>query len=282
MSSLPDSVEQIIGDLPSIPTVVAKVLNLLDNEASPNLILADAIAHDPALCARIFRLANSAASGVRAKVKQLDHAIGVVGRSAVRVFVLESSVKTMNTALGSIGTMLWENSVGCAIASRVIARHLQTISMDEAFLAGLFCPLGKVVLALKRGKDYQAILTAAPTSAKDLPSLELEKFGVSHEIVGAALLEKWNMDPSLVSGIHHCYSLKNECYDQHAVVISRIVNIANAFTEKLGIGHCAARETVALDHILAAYLLRITPEQVAELFEQFQVDFRNDQEYYLQ
>jgi len=281
MSTLHDSVECIIGELPSMPTVIAKVLNLLENEATPNLMLADAIAHDPALSARILRLANSASSGVRSRIKNLDHSIGVVGRSAVRGFALESSVKNMNSTLGDIGTMLWDNSVGCAIACRLVARFMRTVNMDEAFLAGLFCPVGKVVLALKCGKDYQAILKAAPTSVKDLQNLELEKFGLSHEIVAAALLEKWNMDPSLVSGIRHCYSLKNDSGDPQAVMISRIVNIANAFTEKLGIGHFAPREKVALDHIFAAHLLRITPDQISELFEEFQVAFRNDHEYYL-
>lgn len=281
MPPLHDTVEQIIGELPSMPPVVTKILNLLENEAVPNLMLADAIAHDPSLSARILKLANSASSGTRVKIKSLDHGIGVVGRSAVRGFALESSVKNMNSSLGAAGTMLWENSVGCAIACRVIARALRTISMDEAFLAGLFLPVGKVVLVLKRGNEYLQTLKASPTSPRELQDLEHERFGLSHEIVGAALLDKWGMDPSLVSGIQHCYSLKNECYDPQAFIISRIVNIANAFTEKLGIGQYAPREKVSLNHIFAAHLLRFTPAQVAELFEEFQVAYREDQEYYL-
>jgi HD-like signal output (HDOD) protein len=281
MSSLHDSVEQVIGELPSMPPVVAKILGLLNNEAVPNLMLADAIAHDPSLSARILKLANSASSGARAKIKSLDHAIGVVGRSAVREFALESSIRKINSSLGTMGTMLWENSVGCAIACRVIARSLRTIPMDEAYMAGLFFPVGKVVLVLKRGNEYQEILEAAPTAAKDLQSLEHEKLGLSHEMVAAALLDKWNMDASLVSGIQHCYSLKNECYDPQAFIISRIVNMANAFTEKLGIGHFAPRDQIALDHIFAAYLLHLTVDQVAGLFEEFQVAYSDDQAYYL-
>ena len=281
MSSLYDSIELIIGELPSMPPVVTKILNLLDNEAVPNLMLADAVAHDPALSARILKLANSAASGTRGKIKSLDHAIGVVGRKAVRGFALESSLRKMSGSLGPMGAMLWENSVGCAIACRVIARSLRTIPMDEAYLAGLFFPVGKVVLVLKRGNEYQDILKAAPASAKDLQIMELKKFGLSHEVIAAALLDKWNMDPSLVSGIQHCYSLKNESYDPQAFIISRIVNMANAFTEKLGIGHFAPRDLITLDHIFAAHLLRFTAEQVTGLFEEFQVAFRDDQEYYL-
>lgn len=276
-----DSVENIIGDLPSMPTVVAKILNLLENDSMPNLMIADAVAHDPALTARILGLANSASSGVRTKVKNLDHAIGVVGRRNVRTFALESSVKGMNSQLGEMGKLLWENSVGCAIGCRLIARTLNIMSMDEAFVAGLFYPVGKVVLALRNGYNYQQLLQSAPSSDRPLRQLELDRFGLSHEVIGAALLEKWNLDRSLVQGILHCLDLKNDEDDQHAFLISKIVNVAVAFVEKLGIGCNAPRESIVIEQIFAAHLLRLTPDRTTALFEEFRESFQKDQEYYL-
>lgn len=281
MASLYDLVENVIGNLPSMPTIVAKILNLLENEAVPNLILADAVSHDPAIAARILNLANSVSISTRGKVTSLDHAIGTVGRNTVRQIALEGSIKSINAVLGDLGVILWEESVSCAIASRIIAMELKVMNMDEAFVAGLFAPVGKVVLALKHGTLYQETLSASLTSIKSLSDLENEQFGLNHEIIAAALLEKWNMNPSLVQGILHCNDLKNETNDQIARLVSRIVNLAIVFTKMIGNKNSAPLEIFSLDNIFSVHLLRTPQKPMIQLFDEFRVAFQNDQEYYL-
>jgi HD-like signal output (HDOD) protein len=281
MASLYDLVENVIGDLPSMPIIVAKVLNLLENEAVPNLILADAVSHDPAIAARILSLVNSVSISTRGKVTSLDHAIGTIGRSTVRQIALESSIKNINAELGVLGVILWEESVSCAIASRIIAMELKVMNMDEAFVAGLFAPVGKVVLALKHGTLYQETLSTSLTSSKSLSDLEDEQFGLNHEIIAAALLEKWNMSPSLIQGILHCNDLKNDTNDQIGCLISRIVNLAIVFTKIIGNKNSAPLEIFSLDNIFTVHLLRTPQKPIIQLFEEFRVAFQNDQEYYL-
>jgi HD-like signal output (HDOD) protein len=159
--------------------------------------------------------------------------------------------------------------------------ELKVMSMDEAFVAGLFSPVGKVVLALKQGTLYQKILSSSLTSTKSLSDLENEQFGLNHEIIAAALLEKWNMNPSLVQGILHCNDLKNDTNDQVGYLISRIVNLAIVFTRMIVNKNPASLEIFSIDNIFAAHLLRTPQKPIIQLFEEFQVVFHNDQAYYL-
>ena len=65
-------------DLPSIPLVLTKIIQLLDDDRASAQALEDLILHDPPLSARILKLANSALYSFRSDVKTISHAIALL------------------------------------------------------------------------------------------------------------------------------------------------------------------------------------------------------------
>ena len=73
--------EKIIG-LPTLPTVVAKMIELVDNPKTSAASLAKLISTDQALTAKILKLANSAYYGFPREISTVNLAIVVVGQTA--------------------------------------------------------------------------------------------------------------------------------------------------------------------------------------------------------
>ena len=140
------TVVRTIGDLPPMPAVAMKVLQQLQDPNISTSALAETIANDPAVSARVLKIANSAFYSMKRQVKTLEHALVVVGEKTLRSLVLAASLEVMNKQVGLLEKMLWEDSLGCAIGSRLVARRFKTVDPEEAFLGGLFRHLGKIVM----------------------------------------------------------------------------------------------------------------------------------------
>lgn len=273
--------EEIFKNLPTMPEVIMKVINMLQSDSTPNMLLADAIAHDPAMSARIFALVNSPAYGTRNKPTKLVQAIGVLGRKMVKTVALECSIKSVTPQSGGFGKLMWENAIGCAVCARMIALETKLFDHEEAFIAGMLCPIGKTALAKHFGNGYQVLLELCATSRKDLSLVEIERFGFTNELVGAAILKNWNLDQCLVEAVLHHRDLKDLTPNSNETVLARILNISAIFCEKSGIGQLAKNENIDLTKILAAFMLHIKPEQMQDLFDQFLQTYENDRDYYL-
>src|SRR5262245_30308270 len=65
--------------------------------------------------------------------------------------------------------------------------------------------VGKLVLGLRLGASYWALLDDAAASSRDASSVELEAFGCHHATVGGWLLQLWQLPPALVDAValHH-------------------------------------------------------------------------------
>ena len=111
--------ESIIG-LPTLPTVVAKMIELVDNPRTSASSLARLIATDQALTARILKLANSAYYGFSREISTVNMAIVVLGFNTVKDMGLSLSVfdvfKTGKPNASFDLTRFWEHSIACGIA----------------------------------------------------------------------------------------------------------------------------------------------------------------------
>src|SRR5512133_1566252 len=132
--------ESILG-LPTLPTVVSKMIELVDNPRTSAASLSRLISTDQALTARLLKLANSAYYGFQREISTVNMAIVVLGFNTVKDMGLSLSVFDMfkegDTAGAFDTTQFWEHSVGCGIAARAIARFCGHRLAGEAFVAGL-------------------------------------------------------------------------------------------------------------------------------------------------
>ncbi len=100
-------------NLPTIPTVLARILQLADSESASSKELIAVIEHDPALTGKMLRLANSAFFGQSRRVATIPRAVVLLGFSTVRNLAL--GVKVWDTLGAGIARdrleELWAHAV---------------------------------------------------------------------------------------------------------------------------------------------------------------------------
>ena len=193
-------------DLPTIPSVLARILQLVDAESTNGRELIEVIEHDQALTGKMLRLANSAFFGQSRRVATIPRAVVLLGFSTVRNLAL--GVKVWD-ALGSGVARarleeLWAHGVAVAIAAKALTARLRAGDPDEAFTAGLLHDTGRLVLAMKLGEEYWVTVGGA-TESQAVESIESAAYGANHAEVGAWLLEAWSLPPAIIDAVreHH-------------------------------------------------------------------------------
>lgn len=186
-------------NLPSLPAVAMEVLRLSQDEDATLDDLASCLARDPALAARLLKLANSALFSGGRTVTTLQHATMLLGMKTVKLMALSFSLAGSVPKKGKQGsfdfTDYWRRSLVCAIAARSLARLVKSPLSDEAFLCGLFAHFGKLILMRCMPEEYEPVLAEAngwPTIA-----LEEQRLGFSSTDVCATLLKSWKL-PELI------------------------------------------------------------------------------------
>lgn len=201
-------IAQGILDLPTLPTVVAKIVELVDNPRTNASTLAHLIARDPALTARMLKMANSAYYGFPRRIGTINLAIVILGFNTVRDLAVSASlVERVNLSYegGDLMTDFWEHSVSTAIAARMLQRFGLAGSVGESFVAGLLHDIGRLVVARYLPDEFIKLQSRLEESREPLWALEHELLGMSHAEIGGMLCKHWNLPEALCEAIrwHH-------------------------------------------------------------------------------
>lgn len=201
-------IEKKIDSFPALPSIVAQVLEVTNNPESSSADLMEVVQPDPSMCTAILKVANSALFGQPKKVSSLERAITLLGFNEVESIVLgKSVVSTFQATLKGYEKELesfWQHSFTCGLAAKIIAVHLN-LSSGQFFMAGLIHDIGKLAMLLSFPEKYGS--SGLLTRYSDPEALVEEKrlFGITHEVVGGKLLQKWNFPNKLLFaiGFHH-------------------------------------------------------------------------------
>lgn len=224
-----------LNHLPPMPSVAAQIVNLINSSNSSAHELAEIIKKDSAVSARVLKLANSSFYNVSRQVTKISMAIVVLGERTLENLVLAASLKELNKTFGPVEKILWEDSMVCALCSQFLAKRLKLVDPEEAFLAGLFRHIGKVVINNQFIADKKEIMEKVAIESTSCAGFERKEFGATHQEVGAALLEAWQLSEamSLVALHHHDADLSSIKSARTRKLIC-VVNIANEFVFSSG------------------------------------------------
>lgn len=192
------------GELPMPPGVVLKILELTREADGSVAELADTIALDPGLSAKILRFANSPLSGVSREVTSLRQAVALMGLRGVKMMALSFSIVPSGKANACAGfdpRHFAIHSLGCAAAAKTFAELTKTGNAQDAFSAGLLSQLGRSILASSMPEEYAAIVARADRIPADLPPLERAAWGESYATVGGTILRSWGLPETMCNAV---------------------------------------------------------------------------------
>ena len=230
-----------LDKIPPLPGVVLELLQSLDDCNANFNALAKKIGQDPALSARVLRVVNSPFYGLAGRVGNLSEAVMVLGFSAIRSLTLAASLTarfSLRPVAGMDPLRLWEHSFTCALAAQRLA-PAAGLSPDTAFTAGLLHDIGIMAILVQVPERFAELLNACPDCAARAVA-ERERFGASHDEIGARLLAAWRLPQPIVSAVrwHH----------EPAQVDERLVDLVHVADlvahERAGIGLPAPRGDV--------------------------------------
>lgn len=191
--------------LPSAPGIAVRVLELCrEGEAGgAGKEIAELIASDPALAARVLRLANSPGTGVCREVVSIREAVLLMGVRSIKLAALGFSlaVPDENKGLGGFDlSEYWTNSHAAAVVARAAAKQTGLADGEEAYTTSLLAKVGRLALAQTVPIEYGAAMAAV---AKGQPLLETERdhVGVDHAEFGSQLLSDWALPEALIEAV---------------------------------------------------------------------------------
>ena len=248
-----------INDLPTLPTVAARINAEIQSESLTAKSLGKILSEDSALTAQILRLANSAFYGMSKQVTSVEKAVTILGFNTVKNLALSVSVYAFfeNGKDSMIDTMgLWRHSLGCAVTCQLLVAKTNKQLGEDAFLFGIIHDIGIVILINQQLEEMEKALKIVYDNGITLGDAEMEVFGVTHQEIGALLLQKWKFPENIVAGVrlHHNIPPKTKKLDGNTAIIIRALCIANQMVKALSLGKSIDPERQSIPQKMWKYL----------------------------
>jgi len=180
--------------LPTLPEVALKVREIAEQDKTTAVDLANIIATDAAISARLLQVANSPLYRARSPIENIQMAVTRLGNKLVKSLVTTLAMKQIYQATSSSMEKrlrkVWEDSTQVAAVSKVLAQNLPQLENEQAMLAGLIHNIGVLPILMM---------------ADEIPECEDEKFLDSvldalYSEIGTIILDHWGF-PEVLSSV---------------------------------------------------------------------------------
>ncbi len=227
-----------IQTVPSLPSVVIKLRQYL-NEPDVNFdALARMIEYDPGLTANVLQLSNSAYFGWSRSIRTVKESIVRLGTNRIFQMVLCMSVAPLvrkpikGYDMDSDG--LWRHSISTAICAELVAAELELTCRGEAFTAGLLHDMGKIVLGTFVDIDDEPIKEIMRADHLAFNEAEQMVLGIDHAEVAAALLAAWNLPDDVSEAVRWHHQPSNAPENRRE--LADLVHVADVLCLEFGFG----------------------------------------------
>lgn len=185
-------------DLPSFPEIAVRVRRVLSDPKSSIDQVVRVVGSEPALAARLVRIANSASLNRSGRqIGDLRTAINRIGYNMVRsasIAFAMSQIRGANKLAGLEHYLndLWQRSMRVAAFAYVLARTASGVNPDEAMLGGMMHGIGKLYVLTRAIRH--------PELFADREMLEriIDDWNAS---IGKAILENWEFSAEMSEAI---------------------------------------------------------------------------------
>lgn len=199
LGSVAELIRQI-EELPALPETVKKVKKLVSDPNSSVRQVGEIVGMDPAVSARLLKLANSAAYGFAGKVDNPVMAATLLGLQETYLVVLSAAVfDAMESSKHFDHKAYWESSIYCGTAARAIDAARDNKGRAGLFTAGLLSGIGRFAFAEAAPARYGHVDQNA--RGLDLIASEERVFGIAHPEAGYILASSWGLPEETANAI---------------------------------------------------------------------------------
>lgn len=254
----PDIVQRLIdavrqnGEFPGMAKTLESISLLTASEGTSSTALADAILQDYGLTQQVLRMVNTVAYVQREPVTTVTRAVVLMGFERIRdvasgLLILEHLQRQVRTTL--LADALGMSFFSAALA-RNIARDAGGFHAEEAFIAGLFHRLGKLLLAFYLPKDYEPVSLVEPP-LQDAKVREV--LGAPFSGIGTGVAEALNLPQNLIDVMRRITATDSRRLLTPAERLAALATLSNDITEVLASGYRPLRKRATVDRLMDAY-----------------------------
>ncbi|GAB4213339.1 MAG: HDOD domain-containing protein [Rhodoferax sp.] len=187
--------------LPAMPRVGRQLLARLGADDVSLAEIAAQIQADPALSAKLLRLANSAYFHVSRSIATVGAATQMLGLVMVRNLVVGHSMGAVYGQLADFDLpVFWRHGLYTACLSRWLAQQTGRDG-DCAFTLGVLQGIGILHMHAAAPQAMQGIACEADMLSPRRAQVERATLGFHHGDVASALAQRWNFPPVLAESL---------------------------------------------------------------------------------
>ncbi len=186
----------------------ARLLALLyDPEVDVDRIL-HCLSGEPALAARVLKVANSPYYGRSGAVGSLERAVQLLGLVAVRGIAAAGALDRLLPVRAGQGfdpLRFRRHSTAVALAAQALSTAAHCGIEGEAYMAGLLHDIGLLLLVKADPERMARFVPPAAADERQAEAAETAHFGIDHCGAGALILAAWGMPAWLKAAVggHH-------------------------------------------------------------------------------
>lgn len=190
--------------LPSIPQVIALLLNQLAHDDPDLKKISQLISADPALTMRLLQLSNSGYFKLSGQIHSVSESLAILGLGHVRTMAAAAASGASFRLVPGISLQrFWAYSQDVAKLARSLAGMVRQ-HQQAAFTCGLIHAIGELAVHIVM-PEAAARLDSQVVGPFELKraSVEHDVFGFSYAQVGAGLANKWHFPQIMVDALEH-------------------------------------------------------------------------------
>ncbi len=279
-----------IKEIPIMPQVATKILRMQEESLEISFKeLESIVLLDPALTAKILKVANSALYARQREITNLQQAITLLGFKTIKSLVLLVCASNMYGKPGrksgvtfdvseskSSEVVMWKHLVLTAFVSRYLATRLGAENIKEnIFIGGLLHDIGRIIYIMNEPGKYDEFLKVLSSEPDvDVIALEEKIFGAHHGEVGRMVFKKWNFPDEFIDTIAQHHSLHVDSPHRKMV---EIVGLANLYARILNREPFSEQDRVLKETFTKS--LSVTGEIDEYINKSFMKDIEDDELY---
>ncbi|MBI4556361.1 MAG: HDOD domain-containing protein [Candidatus Hydrogenedentes bacterium] len=199
-----------IEEISALPTTVARILAIVQDDSATALDLATELGREPALSMKVLRVVNSPYYGFARQIVSIQDAVVLLGFAEVERLALGISIINLfgrdREGVKSL-QMLWRHSLACSLVGSLLESERGLgAALRGAHVAGLLHDMGKAVIVQYFPEVVVPVMHLVEEAHLPLHEAESDVLsGANHADIGAWIAERWDLPEPLVKSIalHH-------------------------------------------------------------------------------